>query len=80
MKGVKINMDLVNCVLLVIILILVIVCCFKRERFGMVEAPSGNAQGITQLTTGQPGGGAVPEPLGPNSNYDDQQGPTVIPV
>jgi hypothetical protein len=65
MKGVKINMDLVNCVLLVIILILVIVCCFKRERF---SAPGGNAQGFTKLTTGQAGSGAVPgnEVLGPN--------------
>jgi len=39
MKGLKINMDVVNCVLLVIILVLVIVCCVKREGF---QAPSVN--------------------------------------
>jgi hypothetical protein len=33
MKGLKINMDYVNCVLLVVILVLVIVCCVKREGF-----------------------------------------------
>lgn len=43
MKGLKINMDVVNCVLLVIILVLVIVCCVKREGF---KDPSGVKGGV----------------------------------
>ena len=33
MKGLKVNMDMVNCVLLVVVLVLVIVCCVNREKF-----------------------------------------------
>ena len=32
MKGVKVNMDYVNCVLLVVILVLVIVCCVQQNK------------------------------------------------
>jgi hypothetical protein len=29
----KLNLDIVNCILLIVILVLVIVCCVKRENF-----------------------------------------------
>jgi hypothetical protein len=33
MKGLKVNMDMVNCGLLCVVLVLVVMCCVKRERF-----------------------------------------------
>ena len=42
MKGLKINMDVVNCVLLVVILVLVIVCCVKREGFQRINNDTSN--------------------------------------
>jgi hypothetical protein len=33
MKGLKVNMEMVNCVLLVVILVLVVMCYVKRESF-----------------------------------------------
>jgi hypothetical protein len=37
MKGLKVNMDMVNCGLLCVVLVLVVMCCVKRE--GFVGAP-----------------------------------------
>jgi hypothetical protein len=37
MKGLKVNMDMVNCGLLIVVLVLVVMCCVKRE--GFVGAP-----------------------------------------
>jgi hypothetical protein len=36
MKGLKVNMDMVNCGLLFVVLVLVVMCCVKREGFGLV--------------------------------------------
>jgi len=33
MKGLKVNMDMVNCGLLLVVLVLVVMCCVKREGF-----------------------------------------------
>ena len=34
MKGVKVNMDMVNTALLVVVLVLVVMCCFRQnEKF-----------------------------------------------
>jgi hypothetical protein len=53
MKGFKINMDVVNCVLLVVILVLVIVCCVKREGFKGVAPPVNPGRvGKSQLSVG----------------------------
>ena len=32
MKGLKVNMDMVNCALLVVILVLVVVCCARKNE------------------------------------------------
>lgn len=32
MKGLKVNMDMVNCVLLIVILVLVVVCCARKNE------------------------------------------------
>jgi hypothetical protein len=32
MKGLKVNMDMVNCALLVVVLVLVIVCCVRKNE------------------------------------------------
>ena len=81
----KINMDVVNCVLLVIILILVIVCCFKREKF---SAPSGNDAGITNKTIASGnfnGGNEIQNQKAGNqsyvskTNYNGPQGGTNVP-
>lgn len=56
MKGFKINMDVVNCVLLVVILVLVIVCCVKREGFKAPPVNPGRV-GNSQLSVGGQGGG-----------------------
>jgi surface protein len=37
-KGLKVNMNYVNCALLVVVLILVVVCCFKKHEEGFVDA------------------------------------------
>jgi hypothetical protein len=33
MKGIKVNMDMVNCGLLLVVLVLVVMCCVKREGY-----------------------------------------------
>ena len=33
MKGLKVNMDMVNCGLLLVVLVLVVMCCVKREGY-----------------------------------------------
>jgi hypothetical protein len=33
MKGIKVNMDMVNCGLLLVVLALVVMCCVNRESF-----------------------------------------------
>ena len=41
MKGLKVNMDMVNCGLLLVVLVLVVMCCVKREGFQGVPARRG---------------------------------------
>jgi hypothetical protein len=36
MKGIKVNMDMVNCGLLLVVLVLVVMCCVKREGYTSV--------------------------------------------
>jgi hypothetical protein len=37
MKGLKVNMDMVNCGLLLVVLVLVVMCCVKRENFKVLS-------------------------------------------
>ena len=45
MKGLKVNMDMVNCGLLLVVLVLVVMCCVKREgyqdKIGEQRGPGG---------------------------------------
>jgi hypothetical protein len=47
MKGIKVNMEMVNCALLVVILVLVVVCCVRKNE--NYEDPGGGDGGDQSL-------------------------------